>query len=178
MFTFVYKSKFMSEIPEELLSFPSDFNTMDIHVLYVDDEEHNLQAFKAAFRREFTVHTALSAQEGRKLLHTTEIHILFTDQRMPEQLGTEFLAEVVNLYPDQVRVLITGYTDFEALQDAVNRGQINKYIKKPWDEEMIRQTILDGYKVQYLRKRKEKLSADLFKVNEQLEFMLRQKLIS
>src|ERR1041384_7379627 len=122
----------MSDSPEELISLPENFDTRDIHVLYVDDEEHNLQAFKAAFRREFTVYTALSAQEGKQLLDKTDIHILFTDQRMPEKLGTDFLAEVVSLYPEQVRVLITGYTDFEALQDAVNRGQINKYIKKPW----------------------------------------------
>jgi response regulator RpfG family c-di-GMP phosphodiesterase len=168
----------MSDIPEELISLPDNFDTRDINVLYVDDEEHNLQAFKAAFRREFTIFTALSAQEGKRLLDNTDIHILFTDQRMPEKLGTEFLAEVVSLYPEQVRVLITGYTDFEALQDAVNRGQINKYIKKPWDENLIRQTILDGYRILYLRRKKDKLSEDLFKVNEQLEFMLRQKLLT
>ena len=67
----------------------------EICVLYVDDEENNLFAFKAAFRRYFTVYTAVSANEAKVILTKHEIHVLITDQRMPGTLGTELLAEVV-----------------------------------------------------------------------------------
>jgi response regulator RpfG family c-di-GMP phosphodiesterase len=153
-------------------------NKANISVLYVDDEEHNLSAFKAAFRRDFTIFTALSAAEGKKILAENEIHVLFTDQRMPGTLGTELLAQVAQEYPSQIRMLLTGYSDFEALKDAINRGHIYKYLQKPWNEDEIRTSVAEGFKIFYLQKEQKELSEKLLTVNEQLEFMLRQKLVS
>lgn len=149
-----------------------------INVLYVDDEENNLIAFKAAFRRDFTVFTAISASEGQKILAENEIHVLITDQRMPGTLGTELLAQAVKEYPDQIRILLTGFSDIEAIKDAINRGQIYHYLQKPWNNEELKQTIENAFKIYHLKKKQQELSQQLLLTNEQLEFMLRQKLIS
>jgi response regulator RpfG family c-di-GMP phosphodiesterase len=76
-------------------------------VLYVDDEDNNLNAFRAGYRRDFEIYTASSALEGLKILEEREIPVLITDQRMPEVLGTELLAEAVQKFPDQMRILLT-----------------------------------------------------------------------
>ena len=150
----------------------------NINVLYVDDEEHNLVAFKASFRRFFTVFTAISAAAAQDILTENQIHVLITDQRMPETTGTELLAQAVKDYPDQTRILLTGYSDLEALKDAVNLGQIFCYLQKPWNDDELKETILKAYQVYHLKKEKEELTDKLLKTNEQLEFYLRQKLLS
>jgi response regulator RpfG family c-di-GMP phosphodiesterase len=116
-----------------------------IRVLYVDDEINNLEAFNAAFRREFEVFTAVSAAEASRILEDQTIHVLICDQRMPETTGTQLLADAVKKYPDQVRILLTAYADIEALIEAVNYGLIFKYLKKPWDENELRESIVSAY---------------------------------
>ncbi|MHB8260102.1 MAG: response regulator [Bacteroidia bacterium] len=149
-----------------------------INVLYVDDEENNLVAFRASFRRYFSVFTAISADAAKIILAQNEIQVLITDQRMPGTLGTELLALVVKEYPDQIRILLTGFTDIEAIKDAINRGQIYHYLQKPWNDDELKETIENAYKIYYLKKKQQELNQQLFLTNEQLEFMLRQKLIS
>ena len=153
-------------------------NNDKISVLYVDDEEPNLKAFKANFRREFDVHIALSADEGMKVLRENDIHVVITDQRMPAKTGIEFLEDVIEEFPDAMRMLLTGYTDVEAVIDAINIGKVYNYISKPWDAANLRAMILRAYEVHHLRAEVERLNKKLLKVNKQLEFMLRQKLIS
>ena len=154
------------------------YNHSDINVLYVDDEEQNLISFKASFRRHFNVLTANSAKEAQKILKEKTIHVLITDQRMPEIKGTELLAKAALDFPDQVRILLTGYTDIEALKDAVNRGHIFRYLEKPWNDDELKQAIEDSYKAYKIKKEQEELNKKILLTNEQLEFMLRQKLIS
>jgi response regulator RpfG family c-di-GMP phosphodiesterase len=149
-----------------------------INVLYVDDEENNLNAFKASFRRHFNIHIALSATEAVTILNANEIHVLITDQRMPGTLGTELLAQVVKDYPNQIRILLTGFSDIDAIKDAINRGQIYHYLQKPWNDIELKETIENAYKVYDLKQKQQQLNQQLSLVNEQLEFMLRQKLIS
>lgn len=150
----------------------------EINVLYVDDEANNLVAFRASFRRYFTVFTAISADEAKIILAQNEIQVLITDQRMPGTLGTELLAQVVKEYPDQIRILLTGFADIEAIKDAINLGQIYRYLQKPWNDDELKETIENAYKIYYLKKKQKELNQQLFLTNEQLEFMLRQKLIS
>jgi two-component system, sensor histidine kinase and response regulator len=113
-------------------------------VLYVDDEKNNLDAFKAAFRRDFEVHLASSAEEARKILMHHEIAVLVTDQRMPSETGTQLLRKAVATYPDQIRILVTAYSDTEAIVSAVNEGFIFKYHKKPWDEAELRRSLTEA----------------------------------
>jgi len=149
-----------------------------VNVLYVDDEENNLNAFRASFRRYFTIFTAISATEAKTILSANKIHVLITDQRMPGTLGTELLAQVVKEYPDQIRILLTGFSDIDAIKDAINRGQIYHYLQKPWNDTELKDTIESAYKVYHLKEEQQKLNQQLSVVNEQLEFMLRQKLLS
>ncbi|GGF17447.1 response regulator [Echinicola rosea] len=149
-----------------------------IRILYVDDESNNLQAFKATFRREFKIHLAESAVKGREILAENEIDIIITDQRMPEETGVEFLESIIDKHPEPIRILLTGYTDIQAVIDAINKGQVYHYLTKPWEEEYIKTVIKNAYEVYSLRKENKKLTDDLLKANEQLEFLLRQKLLS
>jgi len=149
-----------------------------INVLYVDDEVHNLNSFKAGFRRKFNVFTAESAVEGRKILETESIHVIITDQRMPVTTGIEFLESIIPQFPDPIRILLTGYADINAVIDAINKGQVYKYIQKPWMDEDLRINIEKAFEIYSLRKENKELTEALLVVNKQLEFLLRQNLLS
>lgn len=153
-------------------------NKNKVNVLYVDDEVGNLTAFKASYRRFFNVFTAASAKEGKKIMDENDIEVILTDQRMPEMTGVEFLQSLIELYPDPIRILVTGYSDINAIKDAINKGQIYKYVEKPWDNDYLKMIIDKAYEVYSLRKENKELTKSLLRANEQLEFMLRQKLIS
>lgn len=105
-----------------------------VKVLYIDDEENNLFAFKASFRREYEIYTANSAAEGLKVLENLPIEVIIADQKMPQMTGVEFFKSIADSYPDPIRILLTGYTDIEALADAINHGDIYRYITKPWND--------------------------------------------
>lgn len=151
---------------------------MAISVLYVDDEEFNLVGFKSSFRRDFQVHTANSAKKGLEILEKEEIQVVLSDQRMPEMTGVEFFEEVRAKYPFAVRILVTGYTDMNALVEAVNKGNIYKYINKPWNNDHLKKVIEAAYDLYQARKNESEDKNKLARANEQLEYMLRQKLLS
>ena len=149
-----------------------------ISILYVDDEVNNLNSFKAAFRRDFNVLLATSGQEGLDILENNVIHVIITDQRMPGMTGVDFLIEVLKKYTDPIRILLTGYTDINAVIDAVNKGHIYYYLNKPWDEQQLKIIIKNAYEIFKLREENKNLIEQLIDANKQLEFLLRQKLIS
>ncbi|MEJ2881984.1 response regulator [Pedobacter sp. GR22-6] len=149
-----------------------------INVLYVDDEVHNLNSFKAGFRRLFNVFVAESAAEGRKILEAENIQVIITDQRMPVMTGIEFLESIIPDFPDPIRILLTGYADINAVIDAINKGQVYKYIQKPWMDEDLRINIEKAYEIYALRKENRELTEQLLLANKQLEFLLRQNLLS
>jgi len=115
-----------------------------IKVLYLDDEENNLIAFKALFRREFDVFTTTSPQEAVAYLNANEVPIILSDQKMPELSGVEFFELTLNDFPNAVRILVTGYADIEAVIDAINRGQVYRYVAKPWNENDLRVCLLNA----------------------------------
>jgi response regulator RpfG family c-di-GMP phosphodiesterase len=162
---------------KEVHCFMENKEEVKINVLYIDDEVNNLTAFKATYRRVYNIYTAESAKEGRGILDKNDIEIILTDQRMPEVTGVEFLQSIIEDNPNPIRILVTGYSDVTAVIDAVNKGQIYRYIAKPWDNDDLRITIDKAFEIYSLRKKNKKLTNDLVKVNNQLEFMLRQKLI-
>ena len=150
----------------------------NINVLYIDDEPNNITSFRAAFRRVFTIFTAESAEEGRKVLETEQIHVILSDQRMPKMTGIEFFQSILETYPDPIRILITGYTDINAVIDAINVGQVYKYLSKPWNELDVKNSIEKAFEVTELRRKNKELAEKLFEVNEKLEFLARQNLLS
>ncbi|MGZ3764584.1 MAG: response regulator [Mucilaginibacter sp.] len=153
-------------------------STNKITILYVDDEENNLFSFKAVFRFKYQVLTALSGDEALEILANKQVHIIITDQRMPEMTGVEFLEEVLKKYPEPIRVLLTGYADMGAVVDAVNKGKIFHYLAKPWNEEELDLTIRKAYEKYTVTAELKEMNVKLEGSNEQLEFLLRQKLLS
>lgn len=149
-----------------------------ISVLYVDDEENNLFSFKATFRMKYNVYTAISGKEAIEILQKTPIEIIITDQRMPEMTGVEFLEKVIEINAEPMRILLTGYTDMSAVIDAVNKGKIYHYLTKPWNENQLEETIQKAYEIYADRKQTMEQFSNLEVSNEQLEFLLRQKLLS
>ncbi|WP_258104828.1 response regulator [Marinoscillum sp. MHG1-6] len=106
-------------------------------LLYVDDEATNLRVFKSNFRKFFNVHTTTNPLEAIDILKENEIQVIVTDQRMPEMTGTELLEKILPDYPELIKIILTGFTDIEAIKDGINRCGIHKYITKPWNfEEM------------------------------------------
>ncbi len=152
--------------------------TAKITVLYVDDEVNNLNSFKASFRRVFQVLTADSAATAIKLLSENEVHVIVSDQRMPEMTGIQFLESIISDHPDPIRMLLTGYADINAVIDAINKGQVYKYFSKPWNEEELKVNIEKAYELYRLKKDNEELTEKLVDANEKMEFLLRQKLLS
>ncbi|WP_421658361.1 response regulator [Leptothermofonsia sp. ETS-13] len=103
-------------------------------MLVVDDEPDNLDLLYRTFRRDFNVLKAESGVRALELLAAEgEVAVIISDQRMPEMKGTEFLSRTVPQFPDTMRIILTGFTDVEDLVEAINSGQVYKYITKPWD---------------------------------------------
>ncbi|SJN52196.1 sensor histidine kinase [Sphingobacterium faecium] len=111
----------------------------DIEILYIDDELNNLFGFKANFRYSYVVHTASSTIQAEEILiKNPNIRIIFCDQRMPNELGIDFFFRIKKEFPRPIRILLTAYADMETVIDAVNKGHIFRFVRKPWlEEEMI-----------------------------------------
>ncbi len=125
-------------------------------ILFIDDEELSHILFKAVFGDDFDVHKALSAREGLEVLRRETIHLLITDQCMPEMTGAELLAEIRDEFPDIGRMMLTAYSDLDAVVQAVNSGRLDHYVTKPWDADELREIIeraLENYRQRIARRR-------------------------
>jgi two-component system response regulator HupR/HoxA len=114
---------------------------MPYKILIVDDEPANLRALERLFRQDYEVLTANSGTEALELLTQHDLALLITDQRMPGMTGIELLKKTMSLRPQMVRIILTGYTDVEALVEAINCGEVYRYITKPWSNEDLRVTV-------------------------------------
>ena len=115
-------------------------------LLYVDDEVNLLAAIRRAMRQSgYRVLVAASAREAFEILATTEVGVIVCDQRMRGMSGTEFLARVKQMYPNAVRMVLSGYTDLQSVTDAVNRGAIFKFLTKPWIDEELDEAVRDAF---------------------------------
>jgi sensor histidine kinase YesM len=129
-------------------------------ILYLDDERDNLIAFKAVFRRYFTVYLANNATEALEILETTPVDLVISDQRMPGATGVEFLEMVYQRYPRIIRMILTGYSDIQAIVDAINKGKIYYYLTKPWKFEDMKLVFDNALETFSLRRRNEQLEAE------------------
>ena len=144
------------------------------NILYVDDEENNLNSFRAALRRDYNVFTALSGEEGMEILAKNDIHVVVTDQRMPHMTGVQFLQRIPG-DQDNIRIILTGFTDMESIIEAINTGKIYRYIKKPWDKDELKITIDNAIETVILRRNNKQLIYELQVNNEQLEVKVQQR---
>jgi len=138
------------------------------NILYVDDEESNLRIFKMTFKREYEVFTAISGLEAIEILKQHPIQLIVTDQKMPEMTGTEFLEKTLPDHPDVIRIILTGFSDIEAIVRAVNKANIYKYVTKPWNREDFKIIIDEALSLFQYRANKDVRIAFLEKENEEL----------
>ncbi|MCK4855854.1 MAG: response regulator, partial [Bacteroidales bacterium] len=143
--------------------------TTKFPLLYVDDEEHNLTSFAATFRKEYKVFTATNGEDGLDIMRNNDIKLVITDQRMPEMTGIEFLEKIIPHYPDCIRMVLTGFSDVEAIIQAINKGRVYRYITKPWDKEEFKITMDRALEAYSLKRQNNKLIKDLKKANQNLE---------
>jgi len=114
---------------------------MQYKILFVDDETANLRLLERLFRNEYDVYSAASGADGLELLSLHDFALIVSDQRMPAMTGLEFLKRAAEIRPQTVRIMITGYTDANALVDALNSGVVYKYVAKPWINEDFQQNV-------------------------------------
>ncbi len=138
-------------------------------ILYVDDEDGNLRIFQRAFKKTFDVYIALSGNEALDILSQHSIHLLISDQRMPNMSGVELLRLASVQYPDTIRIILTAYTDIDDIMQAVNECGIYRYLPKPWKKEEMQQTLEQALEVYKLRQEKNILISELRESNEVLE---------
>jgi len=145
--------------PDRLLDY------REFPVLYVDDEPENLRIFELAFRREFSIVTALSADEALTKINSMPVAIVLSDQKMPGMKGTEFLARVSEIDSKTVRILVTAYGDAGTLEHAINSGSIYRYIAKPWQPDEMRLALRRGIEVYALDMERDHLVRELTLLN-------------
>ncbi|HEX8559861.1 MAG TPA: HD domain-containing phosphohydrolase [Pyrinomonadaceae bacterium] len=143
---------------------------MTYKILIVDDEPANLRLLERLFRRDYAVLTASSGQEALQLLGQHDVALLITDQRMPGMTGIELLKHTAGTRPHMVRMILTGYTDMGALVEAINCGQVYRYVNKPWDNDDLRLTVARALEHYETNKSRHELEG----VNKRLSLRLRE----
>ncbi len=144
-------------------------NGVKAPVLVIDDESSVLASLRRLLQREFHVLTAHSATEGLNVLRQQEVQVILTDQRMPGITGVDFLRDIKNRYPDAVRLLFTGYADLESVIQAINAGNIYRYLVKPWNPDELVATIREAHERYELIVARRKLMDQLQVMNAELE---------
>lgn len=137
-------------------------------VLYIDDEEDNLVVFKSAFRRDFNVLTTTSPDEALEIIGREEVPVVISDQRMPKCTGVQLMEKIPGNI-ENVRIILTGFSDVEDIIRAINCCAIYRYLTKPWDQVELKHTIDMAVEKYFLHKHNSQLLRDLQAANEQLE---------
>jgi two-component system response regulator AtoC len=130
-------------------------------VLVVDDEQDNLDAFRFNFRKVFELLTAQSGPEALALLADHDVAVIITDQRMPKMTGVELLREAQSIRPDAVGIILTAFTDVDVLIEAINLGQVYRYITKPWEAKEVRGVLQYALERFHLTRENKRLAAQL-----------------
>lgn len=161
----------------------SDMDQQKHTILFVDDEENILKALKRLLRREgYRLLTATSGKEGLHLLRKYEVHLVVSDQRMPEMNGTDFLARIKEEFPDTIRIILTGYTEIDSITESINQGNIYKFFLKPWNDHSLKLELKKALEQYDLIHANKKLNAqviarnlELKKINEDLESTVKER---
>ncbi|MCI4666572.1 MAG: histidine kinase [Bacteroidia bacterium] len=129
-------------------------------ILYVDDERHNLVAFKASFRRFFKVLIAQSGEEALDILASEEVSVIISDQRMPGMTGVELFTKIQEIYPLPIRMVLTAYSDVADIIDAINKGKVYYYVTKPWKFEDLKVLIDNALEAFRLKSENQSLTVE------------------
>lgn len=149
---------------------------MERTILLVDDEANILSALTRLLRPDgYRVLRAGSGREGLELLARNQVGVILSDQRMPEMTGVEFLSKVLELYPDTVRMVLSGYTELNSVTDAINRGAIYRFLTKPWEDDLLRANIQEAFQRYEMKQENARLATELKAANEALEKQVAEK---
>lgn len=142
-------------------------------LLIVDDEAANLRSLKQILESEYNILTATDGQEALELIerhpYPEEIQLIISDQRMPNKTGVEFLKETIETIPETVRIILTGFTDIDAIISAINEGQVYKFLAKPIEPKDLKVTIQRALEAFELKRKNEGLIKELLDLNASLE---------
>jgi response regulator RpfG family c-di-GMP phosphodiesterase len=138
-------------------------------ILVVDDESPNLRLLKRVLGEDYDVLSASSGAEAVDMLREHAVSLIISDQRMPGMTGVQLLEKSLEIRPTAMKILLTGYTDVQALIDAINEGKVYRYVSKPWDADDLRLTVKRALETFELTENNEKLLADLQAALAQLE---------
>src|SRR4051794_21090517 len=138
-------------------------------ILVVDDEPDVVQSVKDLLRLDYNVLGTTKAEEAVKLMQENEINVVMTDQRMPDMTGVELLTRIKGPYPEATRLLFTGYADIRAVIEAINQGNVYRYITKPWDPDELQSLIKEACEHYDLLVERKRLLGELKQKNTQLE---------
>lgn len=138
-------------------------------LLVVDDEPDLVQSVQDLLRFEYRVLGTTRATDGLRIMEREKVDIVMTDQRMPEMTGVEFLKHLREIFPDTTRLLFTAYADLEAVTDAINQGNVYRYITKPWEPQELRAVLKQAAEHHDLLEERKKLLLELQEKNAQLE---------
>ena len=143
---------------------------MERTLLLVDDEENIVSALVRLLRRDgYRILRANSGQEGLELLAQHEVGVIISDQRMPGMTGVEFLSKVKELYPDTVRIVLSGYTELNSVTDAINHGAIYKFLTKPWEDDLLRINVDEAFRRYEMKMENARLNQEIREANEKLQ---------
>jgi len=144
----VAKETFESQLRDNKhMSVPEPPSADQRTLLLVDDESGIRAALTRMLRGDgYRILTASNGAEGLEVLAVNPVQVIISDQRMPGMSGTEFLNVVKELYPDTVRIILSGYTDIEVVTESVNRGAVFKFLTKPWDDDLLREQVRDAFR--------------------------------
>ncbi|SIQ36288.1 Response regulator receiver domain-containing protein [Janthinobacterium sp. TND4EL3] len=135
-------------------------------LLLVDDEPNILASLKRLLRRDgYHILTAGSGQEGLDVLASHAVDVIVSDQRMPGMLGADFLRKAKLLCPQTIRIMLSGYTELQAVTDAVNEGAIFKFLTKPWEDHQLREHIAEAFRLKGIDDDNVRLNAQLREAN-------------
>jgi response regulator RpfG family c-di-GMP phosphodiesterase len=135
-------------------------------VLYVDDIQANLMLFEASFEESYEILLAESGKDALGILKEKEVHVIVSDQNMPGMTGNELLEVVTLEYPDVMRFMITAYTDYETVVEAINKGHLYGFFNKPYNFDDVKHSIDNSLEVRNLRIKNREMISKLEKVNE------------
>lgn len=139
-------------------------------VLCVDDDKNILRSLIRLLRKEnYRLLTASCGEEGLKVLEKNEVHMVISDQRMPNMSGTEFLAALKEKYPDVLRIILSGYTEVDSITESINKGHIYKFLLKPWNDENLKLEIKQALEQYDLIQANKKLHEKVVRQNNALK---------
>ncbi|OGT01679.1 MAG: histidine kinase [Gallionellales bacterium RBG_16_57_15] len=142
----------------------------DKTILLVDDEENITSALFRLLRRDgYKILRANSGKEGLELLAQQRVGVIISDQRMPGMTGTEFLTKVREIYPDTIRMVLSGYTELNSVTDAINRGAVYKFLTKPWEDDLLRANVEEAFQRYEMKLEKMRLTHELLQANDELK---------